>query len=302
MCLSPQLLLLGLLCATELCAVPAALQKDPKCGQKVQETSLGSYFALFSRIVGGHQVKQGSHPWQVSLKRRQKHFCGGTIVSAQWVVTAAHCTLDRNLLQHLHVTAGEHDLGLRESSEQTLPVKSVIQHPKFDPRTPMNYDIALLKLDGTFNFSASVLPACLPQPGEKFEAGYICTACGWGRLKENGLLPQVLYEVSLPILSSRECSRALSTLKKPIPGDTIMCAGFPDGGRDACQGDSGGPLLCRGKQGAWTLAGVISWGMGCARGWMGNKKKKYPKRGSPGIFTDLSVVLPWVQENMSAGN
>ncbi|XP_056350069.1 ovochymase-2-like isoform X1 [Oenanthe melanoleuca] len=300
MCLSPQLLLLGLLCATELCAVPAALQKDPKCGQKVQETSLGSYFALFSRIVGGHQVKQGSHPWQVSLKRRQKHFCGGTIVSAQWVVTAAHCTLDRNLLQHLHVTAGEHDLGLRESSEQTLPVKSVIQHPKFDPRTPMNYDIALLKLDGTFNFSASVLPACLPQPGEKFEAGYICTACGWGRLKENGLLPQVLYEVSLPILSSRECSRALSTLKKPIPGDTIMCAGFPDGGRDACQGDSGGPLLCRGKQGAWTLAGVISWGMGCARGWMGNKKKKYPKRGSPGIFTDLSVVLPWVQENMSA--
>ncbi|XP_056350070.1 ovochymase-2-like isoform X2 [Oenanthe melanoleuca] len=268
MCLSPQLLLLGLLCATELCAVPAALQKDPKCGQKVQETSLGSYFALFSRIVGGHQVKQGSHPWQVSLKRRQKHFCGGTIVSAQWVVTAAHCTLDRNLLQHLHVTAGEHDLGLRESSEQTLPVKSVIQHPKFDPRTPMNYDIALLKLDGTFNF--------------------------------NGLLPQVLYEVSLPILSSRECSRALSTLKKPIPGDTIMCAGFPDGGRDACQGDSGGPLLCRGKQGAWTLAGVISWGMGCARGWMGNKKKKYPKRGSPGIFTDLSVVLPWVQENMSA--
>ncbi|NXC10903.1 OVCH2 protein, partial [Orthonyx spaldingii] len=206
-----------------------------KCGQKVQETSLWSYFALYTRIVGGNQVKPGSHPWQVSLKRRQKHFCGGTIVSAQWVVTAAHCTLDRNLLQYLHVTAGEHDLRLRENSEQTLPVKSVIQHPKFDPRTPMNYAIALLKLDGTFNFSSSVLPACLPHPGEKFEAGYICTACGWGRLNENGLLPQVLYEVNLPILSSRECSRALSTLKKRIQGDTIMCAGFPDGGKDACQ-------------------------------------------------------------------
>lgn len=59
----------------------------------------------------------------------------------------------RNLLQYLHVTAGEHDLRLKESSEQTLPVKSVIQHPKSDPRTPMNYDIALLKLDGTLNFS-----------------------------------------------------------------------------------------------------------------------------------------------------
>ncbi|NWH19457.1 OVCH2 protein, partial [Grus americana] len=273
---------------------------DPKCGQKVQETKPWSYFNLFTRIVGGNQVKQGSHPWQVSLKRRQKHFCGGTIVSAQWVVTAAHCVLDRNILQYLNVTAGEHDLRIRENGEQTLPVKYAIKHPNFDPRRPMNYDIALLKLDGAFIFSSSVLPACLPDPGEKFEAGYICTACGWGRLNENGVLPQVLYEVNLPILNSKECSRALSTLKKPIQGDTIMCAGFPDGGKDACQGDSGGPLLCRRKHGAWTLAGVVSWGMGCARGWISNEKKKHYERGSPGIFTDLSAVLSWIQENMSA--
>ncbi|NXY48231.1 OVCH2 protein, partial [Ceuthmochares aereus] len=274
---------------------------DPKCGQEVQETKPWSYFNLFTRIVGGNQVKQGSHPWQVSLKRREKHFCGGTIVSAQWVVTAAHCVLDRNLLQNLNVTAGEHDLRIMESGEQTLPVKYVIKHPNFDPRRPMNYDIALLKLDGAFNFNSLVLPACLPDPGEKFEAGYICTASGWGRLNENGVLPQVLYEVHLPILSSKECSRALSTLKKPIQGDTIMCAGFPDGGKDACQGDSGGPLLCRRKHGAWTLAGVISWGMGCARGWISNEKKKHYDRGSPGIFTDISTVLSWIQENMSAG-
>ncbi|NXV46390.1 OVCH2 protein, partial [Uria aalge] len=273
---------------------------DPKCGQQVQETKLWSYLNLFTRIVGGNQVKQGSHPWQVSLKRRQKHFCGGTIVSAQWVVTAAHCLSDRNVLPYLSVTAGEHDLRIRENGEQTLPVKYVIKHPNFDPRRPMDYDIALVKLDGAFNFSSSVLPACLPDPGEKFEAGYICTACGWGRLNENGVLPQVLYEVNLPILNSKECSRALSTLKKPIRGDTIMCAGFPDGGKDACQGDSGGPLLCRSKHGAWTLAGVISWGMGCARGWISNEKKKHHNRGSPGIFTDLSAVLSWVQENMGA--
>ncbi|NXA37643.1 OVCH2 protein, partial [Eudromia elegans] len=272
---------------------------DPKCGQKFHETKPWSYFNLFTRIVGGNQVQRGSHPWQISLKRREKHFCGGTIVSAQWVVTAAHCVLHRNLLRDLKVTAGEHDLRIREPGEQTLPVKYVIKHPKFDPRRPMNYDIALLKLDGAFNFSTSVLPACLPDPGEKFEAGYICTACGWGRLHENGVLPQVLYEVNLPILNSKECSRVLSTLRKPIQDDTIICAGFPDGGKDACQGDSGGPLLCRRRHGAWVLAGVISWGMGCARGWVSNEKLLHYRRGSPGIFTDLSAVLPWIQENMS---
>ncbi|KAI1232807.1 Ovochymase-2, partial [Lamprotornis superbus] len=190
----------------------------PKCGQKVQETSPWSYFALFSRIVGGHQV---------SLKRRQKHFCGGTIASAQWQLTAPWTGTYCNTCMSLQ---GKQDLGLRESSEQTLSNLS----SSTPSLTPMNHDIALLKLDGTFNFSASVLPACLPQPREKFEAGYICTACGWGHLKKNGLLPQVLHEVNLPILNSRECSRALSALKKPIQGDTIMCAGFPDGGRAAC--------------------------------------------------------------------
>lgn len=59
----------------------------------------------------------------------------------------------RNLLEYFNVTAGEHDLRIRENSEQTLPVKYVIKHPKFDPRRPMNYDIALLKLDGAFIFS-----------------------------------------------------------------------------------------------------------------------------------------------------
>ncbi|NXH21737.1 OVCH2 protein, partial [Bucco capensis] len=273
----------------------------PRCGQKFQESKPWSYFSLFTRIVGGKQVEEGSQPWQVSLKRGHKHFCGGTIVAAQWVVTAAHCTLGRNLLEYLNVTAGEHDLQVRENGEQSLPVKDVIKHPNFDPRWPMNYDIALLKLDGAFNFSSSVWPACLPEPGERFAAGSICTACGWGRLNENGALPQVLHEVNLPILNSKDCSRALSTLKKPIQGDTILCAGFPDGGQDACQGDSGGPLLCQRRHGAWTLAGVISWGMGCARGWRSNEKKKHYNRGSPGIFTDLSVVLSWLQDNMGAG-
>ncbi|TFK00164.1 tyrosyl-DNA phosphodiesterase 2 [Platysternon megacephalum] len=296
------LFMIGIVCLREGNSVPLRLQKDSRCGQKPHEMKPWNNFNHLTRIVGGNQVKQGSHPWQVSLKRWQRHFCGGTIVSAQWVVTAAHCVLDRHLRDYLNITAGEHDLSLVDKGEQTLPVKAIIKHPNFNPKRPMNYDIALVKLDGAFNFSSSVLPACLPDVGEKFDPGDVCTTCGWGRLKENGILPQVLHEVDLPIIDNKECSRALSTLRNPIRGDTLMCAGFPDGGKDACQGDSGGPLLCRRKHGAWTLAGVTSWGMGCARSWNDNMRKKYDQRGSPGVFTDLRKVLSWIQENVNTGN
>ncbi|XP_019375093.1 PREDICTED: ovochymase-2 isoform X1 [Gavialis gangeticus] len=291
---------IGIVYLTDGNSALLSVRKDPRCGQKPHETKPWSYFNLLTRIVGGNQVEQGSHPWQVSLKRRQRHFCGGTIVSAQWVVTAAHCVVDRYILDYLNVTAGEYDLSLEEEEEQTLPVESIIKHPNFNPGRPMNYDIALVKLKGSFRFSPSVVPACLPDPDEKFDPGYICTTCGWGRLRENGNLPQVLHEVNLPILNYKECSRILLTLRKPIQGDTLMCAGFPDGGKDACQGDSGGPLLCRRKHGAWTLAGVTSWGMGCARGWINNLRKNYDQRGSPGVFTDLRKVLSWIHGKINA--
>ncbi|XP_077177997.1 ovochymase-2 isoform X2 [Paroedura picta] len=276
-----------------------SLRQDFKCGKKPLEQKAGSFYNHLSRIVGGNQVQQGSHPWQVSLKRDSGHFCGGTLVSTQWVITAAHCIQSRNLLSSLTITAGEHDLRLTEEGEQTLPVKRIISHPKFDPRKPMNYDIALLKVDGSFKYGPKVWPACLPSPDEKFDPGYICSTCGWGRLRENGILPQVLHEVELPILNQDECSRALSTLKRPVQGDTLICAGFPDGGKDACQGDSGGPLVCMSEHGSWTLVGVTSWGMGCARGWMYNLRKKYDRRGSPGVFTNLIKLLPWIQQYMA---
>lgn len=60
--------------------------------------------------------------------------------------------LCRYLLHYLTITAGEHDLSVTEEEEQTLPVKYIILHPKFNPRKPMDYDIALLKVDGNFKY------------------------------------------------------------------------------------------------------------------------------------------------------
>uniref|UniRef100_A0A673UQ76 Ovochymase 2 (gene/pseudogene) n=1 Tax=Suricata suricatta TaxID=37032 RepID=A0A673UQ76_SURSU len=255
-----------------------------------------NFLNIFSRIVGGSQVEKGSYPWQVSLKRRQKHICGGTIISAQWVITAAHCVANRNIL---NVTAGEYDLSHIEPGEQTLTVETIIIHPYFSIKKPMDYDIALLKMDGAFHFGQSVGPMCLPEPKERFEAGLLCTTAGWGRSAEDGVLSQVLQDVSLPILTQEECETALLTLKKPVSGQTFLCTGVPDGGKDACQGDSGGSLMCRNQKGAWTLAGVTSWGLGCGRGWRNNTQKE--NQGSPGIFTDLRKVLPWIHKHLQIG-
>ncbi|KAH0620870.1 hypothetical protein JD844_021727 [Phrynosoma platyrhinos] len=291
------LLVLGTTYFQEGRSTPGSVQGS-KCGQKNYATDPWSFYGYLSRIVGGTQVRQGSHPWQCASDLGNMHVnvkvCQMLDMSFENIDPALY------LLSSLSVTAGEHDLSLRDVEEQTLQVKQIIKHPKFTRKKPMDYDIALLKMNGHFKYGSTVWPVCLPDPNEKFDPGFICVTCGWGRLRENGMLPEVLHEVELPILDQNECSRVLSTLKKPIQGDTIMCAGFPDGGKDACQGDSGGSLVCRRDHGSWTLIGVTSWGIGCARSWMHNLKKKYERRGTPGIFTDLTKVLPWIQQHMDA--
>ncbi|CAO2582722.1 Ovch2 [Lemmus lemmus] len=294
------ILILGMVCLEQGNSATLSSIRAPNCGQSLVKPQHQNYFNLFSRIVGGSQVEKGSFPWQVSLKQKQKHVCGGTIISAQWVITAAHCMANRNIALTLNVTAGEHNLSHVEPGEQTLAIETIIIHPQFSIRKPMNYDIALLKMAGTFQFGQSVRPVCLPESGEHFKAGFVCTTAGWGRLAEGGSLPQVLQQVNLPILTQEECEAALLTLRNPVTGKTFLCTGSPDGGRDACQGDSGGSLMCQNSKGAWTLAGVTSWGLGCGRGWRNNSRKK--EQGSPGIFTDLSTVLPWIQKHIQTAS
>ncbi|XP_078077024.1 ovochymase-2 isoform X5 [Mustelus asterias] len=257
-----------------------------------------SLLNMWNRIVGGKESEPGAHPWQVSLKRRKSHYCGGTIISEKWVLTAAHCIRDRNILSVLKVTAGEYNLKNLEKAEQTQTVKRVIIHPKFKAAYPVEYDIALLELNGIFIFGENIYPACLPKEGDIFDTGTICTTAGWGRLSEGGRLPNTLHEVELPILDFKTCLKAMQSVIRRFKGETLMCAGFPDGRKDACQGDSGGPLMCRGEVDAWTVTGVTSWGMGCGRSWKDNNSKSPSKRGTPGIFTKVKALKSWIQQTM----
>uniref|UniRef100_A0A8C6Y641 Peptidase S1 domain-containing protein n=1 Tax=Naja naja TaxID=35670 RepID=A0A8C6Y641_NAJNA len=181
------------------------------------------------KIVGGYTCQKHSVPYQVSLNTGY-HFCGGSIINSQWIVSAAHCYRSQ-----LQVRLGEHSLTKDDGSEQYINSIKVISHPKYT---------ASLNC-----ISAVRLPSSCPSTGAK------CLVSGWGNTLSSGThFPDLLQCLSIPVLSQSQCNKA-------YPGkitNNMFCAGYMEGGKDSCQVDSGGPVVCNGE-----LQGVVSWG-GCA--------------------------------------
>ncbi|XP_039471797.1 ovochymase-2 isoform X3 [Oreochromis aureus] len=255
-----------------------AAQTGSKCGiSQVCNPMVSSL-----RVVGGTEAMYGSHPWLVSLQNRGSHFCGGSILSDRWIMTAAHCftSLSKEFLIGVRVIVGEFDQRVHDEEEQVFLVKSVSVHEKYNPALPMNYDIALIELNQRIQMGARVQPICLPLPNENILPQTTCMTAGWGRIKERSMMNQRLI--------------------RPQPSMTVLCAGPETGGRDACQGDSGGPLVCpaRSEGHHWVALGVTSWGKGCGRSWGNNSSRPPSKRGSPGIFTDVRLLLPWIKRKL----
>uniref|UniRef100_A0A3Q1EV65 Ovochymase 2 n=1 Tax=Acanthochromis polyacanthus TaxID=80966 RepID=A0A3Q1EV65_9TELE len=252
------------------------------------------------RVVGGTEASYGSHPWLVSLQNKGSHFCGGSILTERWILTAAHCfTSLSEFLSGIRVVVGEFDRRKQDEDEQIFLVKSVSVHEKFSHILPMQFDIALLQLDGSISMGR-VQPICLPLPDETIQTS--CSVGGWGRTKE------VLREVQLDLVDPAKCKFVLQTVKSSAlnqklvrsqPAMTVLCAGPERGGKDACQpqGDSGGPLVCPAGSGSgrWVVLGVTSWGKGCGRSWGDNVSRPPSRRGSPGVFTDVRLLLPWIK-------
>ncbi|TMS05823.1 Ovochymase-2 [Larimichthys crocea] len=210
----------------------------------------------------------------------------------------------QEFLSGVRAVVGEFDQRVDDEEEQVFDIKSVSIHEKYRHALPMSYDIALMELNQPIRLGARVRPICLPLPDENIPPETSCMVGGWGRLKEKGRLPAVLREVQLDLVDPAKCKYVLQTIKSSFlnqrPAMTVLCAGPERGGRDACQGDSGGPLVCPSGSGGghWVALGVTSWGKGCGRSWGNNSSRPPSRRGSPGVFTDVRLLLPWIKRKL----
>ncbi len=234
------------------------------------------------RIVGGEPADPGVYPWAaaIALERQDGtlfNFCGGSLITPEWVVTAAHCRVQvgqKIILGRLNLT---------ENDGQVHNIVEVINHENYDSNTS-DSDIALLKL-GT---SSSQTPISLiPENGDLAAPGKKFTIAGWGLLEEGGMASADLMEVTVPVVSNDSCQTQYNGTGVTITNN-MLCAADP--GKDSCQGDSGGPgMVIDSAADTERLAGVVSFGIGCAR------------PNFPGVYTRVSQFVDWINDHIGDG-
>ncbi|CAG9792435.1 unnamed protein product [Diatraea saccharalis] len=227
-----------------------------------------------ARIVGGDDIDITDAPYQVSLVNRGSHSCGGTIVSSDIVITAAHCVMGSNPANY-QIRAGSSFSG---HGGELYPVGDLLAHPDFS-YSKMDNDIAVIWMAKPFEFNEKIAAIDMYELGNEIDDGDDTTVTGWGNTREGGGFPSTLQRVMVPKVSEQMCNKAYAPIYTITP--RMLCAGSPTGGKDACQGDSGGPLVHNNK-----LAGVVSWGLGCAR-------PQYP-----GIYAKISTLRTWIDEHI----
>merc|ERR1719452_15371 len=243
------------------------------------------------KIVGGHEAGENQWPWQVALFIDDAWFCGGSLISDEYVMTAAHCA---DGASYFNILAGAHDV--RASSEpHRVEITSYegFTHPNWDPNTLEN-DIALVRLPEKIEFNDYIRPACLPPAEDESNdyVGQLTTPVGWGKNADSagGITPKLQMVEDLPVIDNPTCDQTYGIIY-----DGIMCIDSSNG-KGVCNGDSGGSLNMRQEEeeNKWTQVGVASFvsSSGC-------------ESGDPHGFTRVAFFGQWIESEtgvMMSGN
>jgi hypothetical protein len=228
-----------------------------------------------SRIIGGNKVPIGAYPWMAALFKpsggRFVQECGGTLIRPTWVLTAAHCHVGKDWL----VVLGRTDLSNPNVGEVDRVV-SVVPNGSYNAVT-QDSDIALVQLE-----KQSAITRIATATGAPLAAATSMLVTGWGVTQENGASTVMMRQVDVALISHDSCASSYAGKLTSM----MLCAGQPNGGKDACQGDSGGPLFRAqaGDPAAFVQYGVVSWGDGCARA------------DRPGVYVDVAKFDTWIAQ------
>jgi len=244
-------------------------------------------------IVGGTQAGPDEFPFMVALVHAdepntfQAQFCGGSLIDAEWVLTAGHCVHGAPP-GDVEVYANDYDL---KGDGDRIEVDAIFIHPEYDGSTLEN-DMALLRLAEPAKVDPGVndtVRLAIPADWSQFDEGDLATVIGWGDTEEQPPgtpeFPRRLRKAEVPVQSNQDCAGAYSGFDFP----EMICAGFDLGAVDSCQGDSGGPLLIPQGDGTHLQVGIVSWGIGCA------DPEKF------GVYTRVATYACFIAETIDNG-
>lgn len=237
-------------------------------------------------IVGGVDVPPGERSYQISVQDEFGHFCGGALISREWILTAAHCVTGNVVFNTLYAAYGSNDLS--SSDNYHMPVVDVFIHPDFDIST-LDYDFAMLRLAEPAPQEVPVLPLITPELMLEYaQTGDMAMVSGWGLIDNEGNGTDILQQVDVPLVDAELCSVQYEELGLGVLTEQMLCAGYPEGGKDSCFGDSGGPLTVN-IEGVDFSIGVVSWGsFECATA------------DAPGVYAKTVSALDWIEQTQQA--
>nr|XP_028601203.1 acrosin-like [Podarcis muralis] len=259
---------------------------DGVCGRRPMA---GTHTLL--RIVGGSNVLPGTWPWMVSFqvitRKGYVSFCGGSLISPRWVLSAAHCFQKPKDIPWIRLSIGANRISSPGPDAQKRSIKRLVNHKLYrrDSGNKIHNDISLVELNEPVNCTDYIQPACLPDDSVVVSLLKHCYVSGFGTMDpKTGEKPDIMLEGSVDIIPTATCSSPVWWSKLIL--EENICAGRLEGGVATCKGDSGGPLMCREQRSErYWLVGITSWGPS----FCGQEKK-------PGVYTSTQFYLDWIRK------